>query len=236
MGIIKEYKYIYQHKKEWVQDDLIAVFLALLMISVALVVVLVYFYVHDLSVKKEVGPALTSETSISKLEDGYTMHVEDYTVLLEYKTESESGTVRNCVLGIVDTKTWEIRYILPAAVDFSKIDVENIGKSERLPGTERVLFHAPFKGKLSSAAGQIPEEVREQLKEQGMSDAEIDAKAIPFSLAEVEATGKINLLLAGMYRPIGFWIFVGLMLLGTIVSGVLHYKFQKERNRGFFTF
>ncbi len=32
MGIIKEYKYIYQHKKEWVQDDLIAVFLTLLML------------------------------------------------------------------------------------------------------------------------------------------------------------------------------------------------------------
>lgn len=43
-------------------------------------------------------------------------------------------------------------------------------------------------------------------------------------------------LIAVFLTLLGFFIFVGLMLLGTIVSGVLHYKFQKERNRGFFTF
>jgi hypothetical protein len=189
----------------------------------------------DVKEDKRVGKVLNAQTPLHELETGKKMHIEDYTFLFEYETETENGTAQYCAVGLVDTESGEIRKILSIEASYSTMDIGNIGKHERVLSTDIELFHAPFVGKLAAEPedGAVKKELREGLKAQGMSDEEIDAKCLQYSLSKAEPTGKIHRMLYLKSVTIIMSIVFFLMALGAAVTGYLHVKWSRERQKMF---
>ena len=125
------------HPIEVFHDDFITWCLATGIVALVCAGLFIGMFIHDTVELKKPGFILDAQTENRELTDGKRVQIDEYTVLFEYKLEtaSESGKNKNCVIGLVDKETKEIRYILVADVEYITLDIDNIGKTEPLPGT-----------------------------------------------------------------------------------------------------
>ena len=190
-GFYESYSYKHDHRQ---------FYSCIGMAITCLLTVIIFSILYVNTGKKYDSSADTLNASVQagELHTDQKVHLDEYTVLCEFESVTyirEGTKSKICAVGIVDSKSQEIVYILPVETDLKSIKEASIRPPEAIGDSSLLLYQAPLEGFLtsnSSTTSQTMSDMRYLLTTQGMSQEEFAAKSLPYRLTDTKLGTHIS--------------------------------------------